>query len=394
MGKWLAKLGLRFPDESSEAEFTRVFCTSNLKLVQVVFIVGAVLVYVFFIWDRIIDPINAEITHAIRGFVLAPIICISSGLLGLQQLERYFELIVMTAATSTSIGLAVIYAVLDHGFDYGAVGVVLIVFFTFSMITMRLPYYLGFCLASWTAFAALHLLSGNARSGMMIVNNLSIGTAVGLGIFSATVREIRARREFLTDSELRATKATVGELQRSNRALKDAVFGASNTHLLISYRRADSEAVAGRIRDRLVGHFGEDSVFMDIDSIQVGLDFREQIASAVRGTDILLAIIGPNWLGKTTDGLIRIRDGEDPVRIETEMALQNGVYVIPVLVGGANMPQPDALPESIRDLSFRNAVVVDGGRDFHQHVDRLIRSMELILEQGRSAKAGAPVSTR
>jgi hypothetical protein len=67
--------------------------------------------------------------------------------------------------------------------------------------------------------------------------------------------------------------------------------------IVISYRRADSEAMAGRIRDRLANEFGEDSVFMDIDSIPIGVNFRDYIAEALKDTDILLVIIGQRWLG-------------------------------------------------------------------------------------------------
>jgi hypothetical protein len=62
------------------------------------------------------------------------------------------------------------------------------------------------------------------------------------------------------------------------------------THIIISYRRADSDAIAGRIRDKLATHFGENSVFMDIDSIPFGIDFREHIQQAPAQNDILVAV--------------------------------------------------------------------------------------------------------
>ena len=41
--------------------------------------------------------------------------------------------------------------------------------------------------------------------------------------------------------------------------------------IFISYRRSDSAAHAGRIYDRLEGHFGQGQVFMDVDTIHEGL---------------------------------------------------------------------------------------------------------------------------
>src|ERR1051325_6577682 len=151
-------------------------------------------------------------------------------------------------------------------------------------------------------------------------------------------------------------------------------------HIIISYRRADSDAISGRIRDKLASHFGENFVFFDIDSIPFGIDFREHIQQALEQNDILVAVIGPKWLGPTKGGRLRIAEETDPVRIEVETALKKGSAVIPILVSGARMPKPTDLPDTLKDLSFRNAAEVDAGRDFHQHMERLIRSMERLLE--------------
>lgn len=162
-------------------------------------------------------------------------------------------------------------------------------------------------------------------------------------------------------------------------------------HIIISYRRADSDAIAGRIRDRLANHFGEESVFMDIDSIPFGTDFREHIQSELAQTDILVAVIGPKWTGPGKGRHLRISEENDPVRIEIETAIKNATVVIPVLVGGAAMPKPSELPDGLKDFSYRNAAEVDAGRDFHPHVERLIRSMERIIAD--RAKPSAPAAS-
>ena len=132
----------------------------------------------------------------------------------------------------------------------------------------------------------------------------------------------------------------------------------------ISYRRADSAAIAGRIYDRLSAQYGEQAVFLDIDSIAVGADFRHQLQENLRASDQLLVIIGPGWLGKTPGGKTRINESHDPIRLEIETALTLGLVIVPVLVGGAVMPRPDEVPFSLQDLTFRNAAEVDSGRDF------------------------------
>ncbi len=159
--------------------------------------------------------------------------------------------------------------------------------------------------------------------------------------------------------------------------------------IVISYRRQDSEAIAGRIRDRLAGHYGAESVFMDIDSIPFGTDFREHIRNVLATTDIVIAIIGPRWTGASRGRPARIREPTDPVRIEVERALEHGTALVPVLVNGARMPKPEELPDTLQDLSYRNAAEVDSGRDFHQHLDRLIRSLDQMLAAMPHPEAGA-----
>src|ERR1043166_645452 len=139
--------------------------------------------------------------------------------------------------------------------------------------------------------------------------------------------------------------------------------------IILSYRRSDSDAIAGRIRDKLVSHYGDETVFMDIDSIPFGLDFREHVKTALERNDILIAVIGPKWLGLDADGRPRINEETDPVRIEVETALKRGIPVVPVLVGGGTMPSPSLLPKELQDLAFLNAAHIDSGRDFHQHME-------------------------
>src|SRR5215469_12747624 len=127
--------------------------------------------------------------------------------------------------------------------------------------------------------------------------------------------------------------------------------------ITISYRRDDSLAITGRIFDRLAGHFGRDAVFRDIDSIPPGADFRRHIDRVLDESDIVLAIIGPRWIGPDNEHL-RLASPVDPVRVEIETALRKEKPLIPVLVSRAVMPHPDVLPPSLHDFVYRHAVQV------------------------------------
>ena len=160
-------------------------------------------------------------------------------------------------------------------------------------------------------------------------------------------------------------------------------FKLMSGKIVLSYRRSDSDVITGRIRDNLANHYGEDAVFMDIDSIPLGFDYREQMRDALSDNKVMIAAIGPKWLGGRGKDA-RINANNDPVRIELETAFQQGMRIIPVLVSGATMPKASDLPQSLQGLCYINAGEVDGGRDFRQHMSRLIYAIEQILKTGES----------
>jgi hypothetical protein len=152
-------------------------------------------------------------------------------------------------------------------------------------------------------------------------------------------------------------------------------------NVFISYRRNDNPDAAGRIYDRMVEHFGEQSVFFDIDSVPFGIDFRKHVDKVVSQCDIVLVVIGDHWLAKEDGKQTRLEDPADLVRMEIETALRRGIPVIPVPVGNANVPRESDLPEAIRDLAYRNAAEVRSGTAFRGHLDRLIRGIESLAPE-------------
>jgi hypothetical protein len=160
--------------------------------------------------------------------------------------------------------------------------------------------------------------------------------------------------------------------------------------IFISYRRSDSAGESGRLSDDLIARFGARSVFMDVDAIQPGRDFRKAIHDNVGGCSIFLAVIGPDWLEvRNAAGLRRLDNENDYVRLEIATALRRDIPVIPVLVRGARMPKADQLPEEIRDLAYRNSVELTHARwksDVQVLSQALVPFLDAVAE---SAAAGA-----
>ncbi len=154
--------------------------------------------------------------------------------------------------------------------------------------------------------------------------------------------------------------------------------------IFISYRREDCPAHAGRLSDRLRAYFGEDAVFMDIDTIPPGRDFIDFITAAVSSCDALIALIGDEWLSCTgRDGRRRLDDPDDFVRLEIAAALQRQTMVIPVLVERASMPGPEDLPAPLAPLARYHALEISDQR-WRYDVDQLIRALETVLPDSNS----------
>jgi uncharacterized caspase-like protein len=158
---------------------------------------------------------------------------------------------------------------------------------------------------------------------------------------------------------------------------REAKSRSSRLRIFISYRREDTQHVAGRLFDRLVLQFDPAHVFKDVDSIPVGRDFREHLRSATGNCDVMLALIGDRW-AKITDasGSLRLDDPSDFVRIELESALERGIPVVPVLVGNAEMPRVEVLPPSLATLTFRQATRLRPDPDFDGDVARIVRALK------------------
>jgi hypothetical protein len=145
--------------------------------------------------------------------------------------------------------------------------------------------------------------------------------------------------------------------------------------IFISYRRDDTEGEAGRLFDDLTRSFGAASVFMDVDGINPGMDFRKAIDDNVSSCGVLLAMIGPTWSTiKNSAGEPRLNDSNDFVRLEIASALSRSIAVIPVLVHDAKMPHPGDLPENLKDLAYRNSVEITHAR-WNSDVQLLIAAL-------------------
>lgn len=160
--------------------------------------------------------------------------------------------------------------------------------------------------------------------------------------------------------------------------------------IFLSYRRDDSAFASQAIFERLQRRFGPRSVFIDVESIPPGVDFREHISRSIAECQLLLAIIGPDWLARAGAAGPRLEDPVSFVRIEIETALRLGIPVLPVLVGKATMPAEASLPDALRPLVYRHALQVRPGRDFQTDIESVMRAVADLATVGSPGFAGHP----
>jgi tetratricopeptide (TPR) repeat protein len=135
--------------------------------------------------------------------------------------------------------------------------------------------------------------------------------------------------------------------------------------------------VAGRLRQSLVGRYGEDTVFRDKDSIAAGEDWMQAIRKGLTAEVVVLALIGHSWASAVdAQGRRRLDDPTDWNRIELEQAITTGRRIIPVLVDGAQMPSDSDLPESLRPVMRLNALKLRDD-DWESDVEKLVHAVGL-----------------
>jgi hypothetical protein len=159
--------------------------------------------------------------------------------------------------------------------------------------------------------------------------------------------------------------------------------------IFISYRRSDSAAIVGHIYERLAARYKTESVFRDINKMPLGKNFYDHIKEELAGCDVVLVVVGTQWLATDAQGQSRVRQSDDPVRLEVEAALQSGATVIPIMVEDAAIPKPADLPESLKTFPALAGTRINV-EDFDTHLERLMQSIDGILEQRGKFVASFP----
>jgi formylglycine-generating enzyme required for sulfatase activity len=164
--------------------------------------------------------------------------------------------------------------------------------------------------------------------------------------------------------------------------------------IFISYRRDDAKWEARTIHKAFCQVLPHEHVFIDIDTIPPGSNFRKILKDWVDECDVLLALIGPGWINAIDPktNVRRLDNPNDFVRIEIGEALARDIPVVPVLIDGTPMPDVDLLPNGLKELIDRMAEFVEY-RTFDADVERLIKKLRLTQQPVQRMPAQPAVAT-
>jgi hypothetical protein len=160
--------------------------------------------------------------------------------------------------------------------------------------------------------------------------------------------------------------------------------------VFICYRRQDSAEAALRVYRILSEALGDDRVFMDL-TIPAGEDFVEWIEKKIGAAGVVIPLIGPTWLAvDPRSGQRRIDDPKDILRNEITGPLKRGLAVLPVLAGGAQMPDEDELPPDLARLARINAHELRTDTYWQISDERLVQRATDLLGETESPQPSQP----
>jgi hypothetical protein len=159
--------------------------------------------------------------------------------------------------------------------------------------------------------------------------------------------------------------------------------------VFISYRRSDASAAGRQLWSALKDRFGDENVFFDVEDLDLGTQWQTEITRRIRDADVVLAVIGPQWVSLADErGRRMVLDAgdEDVLRIEIETALRDGALLVPVLVDEASMPIRETLPRPFRPLTGLEAATLRHA-SWDQDIDSLIEDLERWTAEARLRQA-------
>jgi adenylate cyclase len=369
-------MGLEFADPAEEAEFVRKFSPDSIVVSQLFLIVGALSYYVFFTWDMIIDPVGGQTTHMFRGLIIAPMMVAGALFLSTKFGKARVEMILLLNYVIGHLGLVYVYSVLANGYDYSAVGFILMFMGTTAAFPIRTKYLILASLFGLVTTIAGHILADNARDGWIMINILAMLTAAVFGTFSSYLRERTARQQYNSGRELAESQDRVEQLLNAilPKDIVDRIQGGETTiadslgevsvifaDMVGFARMADRVGPQELVRmlNRIFSEFDVQAEKFGMQKIKTIGDVYMAIGGRVRGDGVV------DHAENAADFAIAIRYAAQQLGTElgVPIDLRVGLHVGPVVAGviGVHRPVFDCWGDSVNLAARLEKHAPEGG---------------------------------
>jgi len=209
------RLRLRFPDAAEEAAFRTFYCLRFRHHTRIALVAGALLIVLFAASDWLLDRNGAQMTVALRMFVIVPLMLASAWAVMQPWIEQAYETVATVVACLVALLLAVIYWHLGAGLTRAGLGLVLLMLSTIFIIRLRFRHFAVFLLIAWLSFLSAIVAARHADPALALANTLAVSAAMVLGLYGAWTRESENRREFRLFNEVAEAKARIEDLLHS-----------------------------------------------------------------------------------------------------------------------------------------------------------------------------------
>lgn len=174
------------------------------------------------------------------------------------------------------------------------------------------------------------------------------------------------------ESEVAATdKPSVSQIFDADTAPWRPAVPAGAIYIIFRHGASAEETV--RLGSFLRGRFGQAAVVWDL--------LPDELPLAMAAAHVALVVIGPDWLDPDETSGSRL-----PAHLrDLEVAMQDAIPIVPVLVRGARPPHPDELPASLRPFAELEAIALDDSR-WEADCESLVEWLEELF----TTQTGAP----
>ena len=198
----LVRAGLHFQDPEAEGSFHRQYFVDYTMMTRVMGLLGILLIFLFYLWDEVIDPERAVFTRTFRTFGLVPVVVLVLALSFTDLWKRWGEHAITFVLCWTVTGVIGILAFLETGLEYGAAGIVLVVFFAFVAFRVRFAYYVVFSAVTILGLNLALAVAPGIQPVIVFVDNMFVVSACALGLLSSALHERAFRERFLWEQEV------------------------------------------------------------------------------------------------------------------------------------------------------------------------------------------------